>query len=295
MIVNMKEQRIINLNHLNILEIVGKGASELLQGQLTCDLEKVKNRSFELGAICNTKGRVINSFILCKAPSKELDSYWLICNKNMINRTKEVLNKYSPFYEVQIEELNHVNFYGVSSDAIKKEFGGGILENNEFYSSEGKHIFSYLQKSLCLVLVDESIDILEEENTMDLDLSAWHLDNINSKEVEINLDNSELFTPHELNFDVNKRIDFEKGCYTGQEIIARMHYRAKTLPRLRLVKSNSALPNLNTKVLSKSQKPVGSIISALMFEQELLILISIKATEEDILLENSSEILEFID
>jgi folate-binding Fe-S cluster repair protein YgfZ len=74
MIVNMKEQRIINLNHLNILEIVGKGASELLQGQLTCDLEKVKNRSFELGAICNTKGRVINSFILCKAPSKELDS-----------------------------------------------------------------------------------------------------------------------------------------------------------------------------------------------------------------------------
>ena len=38
----MKEQRIINLDHLNILEIVGKGASELLQGQLTCDLEKVK-------------------------------------------------------------------------------------------------------------------------------------------------------------------------------------------------------------------------------------------------------------
>jgi len=62
-----------------------------------------------------------------------------------------------------------------------------------------------------------------------------------------------------------------------------------------LVKSNSALPNLNTKVLSKSKKPVGSIISALKFEQEFLILISIKATEEDILFENSSEILEFID
>ena len=68
------------------------------------------------------------------------------------------------------------------------------------------------------------------------------------------------FTPHELGYHLNTRIDFEKGCYTGQEIVARMHYRAKKLPEILVRSTNKEVEDL-TKVYDKDNKVVGLILS----------------------------------
>ena len=64
------------------------------------------------------------------------------------------------------------------------------------------------------------------------------------------------FTPHELGYHLTSRIDFEKGCYTGQEIVARMHYRAKKLPEILVKSTNKEVENF-MKVYDRDNKVVG--------------------------------------
>ena len=61
----MDKNKVICLDHLSILKISGEGAFDLLQGQITCDVDKVTSANSALGALCNAKGRIISSFIFC--------------------------------------------------------------------------------------------------------------------------------------------------------------------------------------------------------------------------------------
>ena len=60
----MEKSKLISLEHLRVLQISGKGAFDLLQGQITCDIEKINFQQSALGALCNAKGRVVSSFIV---------------------------------------------------------------------------------------------------------------------------------------------------------------------------------------------------------------------------------------
>ena len=107
------------------------------------------------------------------------------------------------------------------------------------------------------------------------------LDDFFNKDVEITEDLSEGFTPHEINYDVTERVDFEKGCYTGQEIVSRMHYRAKSLPRLYLAQGSNALLEANVSVEDNTGKRAGTIVKVLNHLDGSYALISIKVNEVD--------------
>jgi folate-binding Fe-S cluster repair protein YgfZ len=72
-------------------------------------------------------------------------------------------------------------------------------------------------------------------------------------------------------------VDFEKGCYTGQEIVARMHYRAKSLPRLYLAEGSNDLAETNMSVEDSAGKRIGSVVKVLKHQKGHYALISIKA------------------
>ena len=65
-------------------------------------------------------------------------------------------------------------------------------------------------------------DVLK--NAEIVDSAKWKSKSINNGFCEINSLTSELFTPHDLGYQNLDVINFEKGCYTGQEVVARMHY-----------------------------------------------------------------------
>ena len=79
----MEETDLINLEYLSILELNGKGSFELLQGQITSDMEKVSEDNCVLGSICDVKGRVIGSFITA-INSKKVGSYHLIGDQKVL-------------------------------------------------------------------------------------------------------------------------------------------------------------------------------------------------------------------
>ena len=93
-------------------------------------------------------------------------------------------------------------------------------------------------------------------------LSDWKLDCIEKGFVEINESISEAFTPHELNYQNLGLISFEKGCFTGQEVIARMHYRGKL--KFSLAKFSVNDENFLKEqdyVFDKDGKKLGQVVS----------------------------------
>lgn len=273
----MNEKRLINLNYLNILEIVGEGAIDLLQGQLTCDIEKVSSENPILGAICNVKGRLISSFVLVKPSKKNLKKFWLIGPKLMMQKTQIVLEKYSPFYQVNMSILEDKELYGAESKTLEELFPEYNHDDNQ-YVYEGGLILGYLDKKFKLIITNKN-NLLLASTEISSDLSDWSLDNFFNKDVEITEELSEKLTPHEINYDVTERVDFEKGCYTGQEIVARMQYRAKNLPRLYLATGSNDLTEANMPIKDNSDKRIGTVIKVLNHSNGNYALISIKVGE----------------
>ncbi len=274
----MNKKRLINLNYLNILEIVGEGAIELLQGQLTCDMGKVSSKNPTQGAICNVKGRIISSFIVVAPNDENTNKFWLIGPELMMKKTQDVLKKYSPFYQVDISILSDKDLYGANNDALESFFPDLNFNDNQ-YIRHSSLVLGYLDKKIRLVITNKGDTIFKDSGEISSDLGDWHLDNFLIKDVEITEDLSEKLTPHEINYDVSERVDFEKGCYTGQEIVARMHYRAKSLPRLYLTEGSNDLAEINMSVENSAGRRIGSVVKVLKHQKGNYALISIKADE----------------
>ncbi len=268
---------LIELDYLSILEIIGEGAIELLQGQITSDMEKLTDNNCCLGALCNIKGRVESSFLVIKKPSVE-NAFLLIGNKEVMKATEEILKKYSPFYKLEMKLNDQYKFIAIDKDFLSLKFP----ETNLKLSVQSHKNFlriHYLQKKFHLLLLERNTDCFEGLQ-MSNDLNEWELDNILNKDFNIQTKDANKYTPHELGYHQTNRIDFEKGCYTGQEIVARMHYRAKKLPYL-IIGSVDKKENLTHEVFNEKNKKVGSLLSNAAQVDSNLCLLSMNKNYDD--------------
>ena len=260
----MDKNKAIDLNHLSILEVNGEGSFELLQGQITCDVTKVSAKNSELGALCNAKGRIISSFNLCHLDDH---SFALIGHTEALIKTEEELRKYSPFYQVEIKENKSFSFFGVDKKAFEDVYNEQVTGTENTIEIGGCRFINYLDKKFLLAFCNEN-GLAEFKNLFEPieEKAQWNLDEILNRNVEISKENIGKFTPHELNYDVNNRIDFEKGCYTGQEVVARMHYLGKTKRRMYRARIDAnEIPNPGDDLFSKkgrSGQGAGKIVDA---------------------------------
>ena len=273
----MKSINLIELGYLSTLEIIGEGAIDLLQGQITSDMEKVTDNQSCLGALCNIKGRVESSFLVLKKPGVE-NTFLLIGNREVMKLTEEILKKYSPFYKLEMKLNDQYKFVAIDEDFLSLNFS----ETNLKLSVQSHKNFlriHYLQKRFHLLLLERDTDCFEGLQ-MSNDLNDWERDNIINKDFNIQTKDANKYTPHELGYHQTNRIDFEKGCYTGQEIVARMHYRAKKLPYL-IIGSVDKKENVTYEVFNEKNKKVGSLLSMATQVDSNLCLLSMNKNYDD--------------
>ena len=267
---------LLKLDYLSILEINGKGSSELLQGQITADMNKVSNTNSVIGAICDIKGRAVSSFVVCRETSAD-DNYLLIGNTASIEVAYEVLNKYKPFYDTELTFASTTYIYGIDEETVVENFPDTELSMS--FQNYGDDLrVHYLDKQYHLLLTKKRLEdnVLNSEESQVL----WLIDDINKMNIEITQEISGEFTPHELGYPSTARIDFEKGCYTGQEIVARMHYRAKKLPTV-LFKNSSHMYEIGTKIQSEDDKPIGTVLMRAQSSDGYSYLLSMNKSYED--------------
>ena len=267
----------IILDNLTVITFSGEGAEELLQGQLTCDVLKVSEEQSSLGALCNVKGRVVSSFILTFENPNQFN---LICLKETSSKTIGALEKYFPFYKVEVKQDNNYQLFALAKSEVKIQDLETSNDQNTFYY-KGLKLIDYLEKEFFLVVSKKNDNSpLITSTPLSNDINKWNVDDIYADNIEITQELSELYTPHELNYQKTQRVDFEKGCYTGQEIVARMHYRAKNLPKIRLGQITKGAVQENMTIQTKLRKKVGNILKVAKKEEGLICIASMKIQDK---------------
>tara|TARA_B100000475_G_scaffold88985_1_gene64223 strand:- start:2015 stop:2878 length:864 start_codon:yes stop_codon:yes gene_type:complete len=284
----VKSIDLIELDYLSTLEIIGEGSIDLLQGQITSDMEKVTESQNCLGALCNVKGRVESSFLIVKKPKFE-DGFLLIGNREVMKTTETILQKYSQFYQLEMRINDDFKFIAIDESFLSLTFPETDL-NLKVQNHEDFVRIHYLTKRFHLLILEKGSDCFENEE-ISSELNEWEKDNIVNKDFNIKPEDSNKYTPHELGYHQTNRIDFEKGCYTGQEIVARMHYRAKKLPFL-LTGSLDANERMSPEVINQEGKKAGTLLSTAKEKNTNLYLISMNKNYDngEIKFEDSSVI-----
>jgi folate-binding protein YgfZ len=135
------------------------------------------------------------------------------------------------------------------------------VTNNQFHLIAHQSVVKKLMDTLKKYAVFSKVSIYEGDKHMSdyIDDEAWKNSIIDNFDPEIYSENSEKYTPQELGYDKNGRIDFNKGCFTGQEIIARMHYRSPgnfSIARIEIDDKDKSFD----RVFTLNDKKIGNII-----------------------------------
>lgn len=233
---------LFDLSEFGLLSVSGQDAKKLLQGQLTCDMEKISSTQSGFGALCNPQGRIISLFYLIEIQS----IYYLLMPQKMIAVTMSALKKYAVFFKTEIQE---------ASDRFLL-IGVKDIDANTIQHTALINIPTNASRFILLIDRTNKNEINAESLTNGI---AWKNLNISEGIPAIYPETTGKFLPHEINLHKLNAIDFEKGCYTGQEIIARMHYRGKLKNHLYLASiSCNAPPSLGNDIYSEEEAHIKS-------------------------------------
>ena len=252
----------VELNHRGLLAISGKDSELFLQGQLTCDLNALANLNSCPGCLCDNKGRVIASFTVWKLN----DVFYLEMEAGLADIAEQHLKKYSVFYKSEIinasDSFIRLGLLGTDvREVLKTTFPDFPVTANQICQAEDQFLrlldpqtqrYELWIGSKAMTAKDELTQVLTAGTLQD-----WQLLDQNMGLYRLQAEDSGLYTPEELNYDLLGHISFTKGCYTGQEIVARMHYRGKAKKRLYRLHINSEHMKINT----IEHKTVGEIIA----------------------------------
>lgn len=237
----------INLNHYQFVRVSGSDAVSFLQGQISANMDLLSQRQSLQAALCNLKGRVIADFRVLKHG----DDCLLQMLAGMAVPVIEILSKYAVFSKVELTLDEHscsaIGFIGESCPQVLSTiFGDCPTDENQLQHTSDMSLIKVAAGSGRFELwfhTPEARDkfLKSTDLVFDDSLQRWNREALAAGRVHISPGLSEKYTPQLLNYDISGVIDFNKGCYTGQEVVARMYYRGKAKKRLFLASSSHAI------------------------------------------------------
>jgi len=233
-------QKHIFLNDRAIITLEGPERKKLLQGLITADINKLKQGQGLYAALLSAQGKYLHDFFL----SEWQDILFLDCEKERLPDLLRRLMMYRLRSDVEItdqSEKYHVLSCAMADSKLEKIYADprhpamgyrAIVTADKDQTAEYAPLEKYDEKRLALGLCDGSRD-LEVDKTFILEANMMEMHGI----------------------------DFEKGCFIGQEVAARMRYRASLKKRILPVEVNGPLPPPDTPILDEDQKKIGHIRS----------------------------------
>ncbi|KTC75583.1 glycine cleavage T protein [Legionella birminghamensis] len=216
---------LFDLSYLSVIEVTGNKSMEFLQGQLTCDISKINSETMRQAAFCNLKGR-----ILALANIINWQNYQLILPQDLTEKTIESLNKPAMLSRVQLRAASDLSVFGLYAPPHSQALAHfGITLPTEQYavvSSQMLCCFSLGNGFYQIISKDNDIRNYFDKTGHLFGSAAWHQLQLLQKRIEIYPSSRGLFLPHRVDLHLAGYLDFQKGCYKGQEIIARTHYKA---------------------------------------------------------------------
>lgn len=253
------------LNQFSALKIYGPDAERFLQGQFTCNLTDIIKGGSHYGACCSAKGRVVANFSI----SFDGESYWLVLPTKSAEVLEKHLQKYKVFFKATLENCaqSHMIWGQWESSDTPEMLESALIKNGH------QLIVSGTRKILIT-----TTDGLEKQEIYLAPTVDWQLANISDGIYFVDNDQHEQWIPQHINWHKLDGISFNKGCYTGQEIIARLQY---------LGKAKKALYHYSSANNSASQEALATTFNS----QTNKLFDSTGKSQGDIVLQRNGEVL----
>ncbi len=255
----MKKDQVVILEKRGVVLVSGEDAKDFLQNIITNDINKVSNKNSIFSALLTPQGKYLNEFFIIQNNK----GYLLDCSENSTSELIKDLSKYKLRSKVEIEDFSSEFVIGVINNLKFKELQEELKSNENtityrdtpiFLDSRNKdlgaRIISPLEK-LYLTIKKLSLNIIDSEEYY----SLAHKLGVPEKGL-INL-KDQLFGL-EANFEMLQAIDFQKGCFVGQENTARMKLKNKLRRRLLPISSSKKL-NIGDEITFNDIK-IGKIL-----------------------------------
>jgi len=217
----------VHLKNRALLKVSGSDAETFLQGQLSNDINKLDTSSVQLNAYCQHQGKTLALFWV----TKNEDSFFLSFPSDLLEAIKPRLQMFVIMSDVVIEDVTKEHIQVGSIDESHQQ----ALAINE---------------KLSLIITDR-----QDINQFNMGpIEHWGKACIDSALPEIFLMTSEKLVPQMLNLDIDEiGVNFSKGCYPGQEVVARLHYLGSAKRRLFAFESGSEI-NISDPLYCASSK-----------------------------------------
>lgn len=254
------------LDHEGLLTVRGVDAAKFLQGQVTCNLNYLSASQSSLGARCTPKGRMLSSFRIVPVE----DGYLLAMASELVESQLADLQKYAVFSKSKLtdESAAWVRFGLSGGDAAVNELGLQLDSTSDALTSTGQLLAVRLSdgRAELWAPATEAEALQSRLATLlpQAPLNDWLLAQVRAGVGQVFGATRELFIPQMINLQALGGVSFKKGCYTGQEIVARMQYLGKLKRRLhRLCLPGTALPAVGVELFSPVHgSSVGEVVLA---------------------------------
>lgn len=287
-----------DLSHLGLLQIDGADAFNFLQGQVTNDIKQLNGTTVHHTGYCNPKGRMLALFLAFA----QRDQIYLQMPEELIETVAKRLKMYVMRSKVVIQDISDsmikIGLSGPKATELLGTLFAKVPQNDyELVSLENATLLKLpSQQGRFEVFTDvgqaQSIWTSLATHVAIADHQHWEWLEIQAGIPEVVLATQEEFVPQMLNLDLIGGINFKKGCYTGQEIVARTHYLGSIKRRTYLAHIEHAdQPNPGDNIVNAENEIVGKIVRSAAAPNggyDLLAEIRCESTESQVLSVNGN-------
>lgn len=234
-------QLLTRITDLGAIHIQGEETSKYLQGQVTIDMNQLSGEQGVMGCHCDFKGKTWSTFYAAGTP----DAVTLICNDEAKESSLAELKKYGVFSKVEINDVSdEMEIFAGYGDYIEGYISSvfGTLPEHHLAVVQNPNGFVITlddtRRRYLMVLSKATAQALVEDYSERLDdPTAWELLDIQAGIAQVQGATSNEYVPQMMNLQALGAISFDKGCYMGQEVVARTKFLGKNKRAAFILKS----------------------------------------------------------
>lgn len=250
------------LDHLGLIRVRGVDAARFLQGQLTQDVALLPVGGACFAAYCSPKGRVLASLIGLKFGE---DDIALVVPRSTVTPTLKRLSMYVLRSKAVLTDESAIWRYdGLVGAAVQALVGRELAQWKTVQMGDGMAIGLHPADGHPRAMTVRPIDsALADAEAPGIDRDAWRWSDVASGVASVTAPTMDLFVPQMLNYESVGAVSFKKGCYPGQEVVARSQFRGTLKRRAFIVHCDASLaPAQEVFTLTDAEQPCGTIVEA---------------------------------
>ncbi len=253
---------VTELAHLGVIRVAGEDAVKFLQGQLTQDVALMSLTEARLAAFCNAKGRMQASFVVFKRSDEEI---LMVCSRDILAQTLKRLSMFVLRAQAKLTDASaDFSLFGLTGSAIESIAGSAQAPWAKQDIGAANLVFLYPGAGQARALWCAPADTAAPEaEAAALPPGVWAWLEVQSGIAMITQPLFEAFVPQMLNYESVGGVNFKKGCYPGQEVVARSQFRG-TLKRRAYLVQGAAEPVVGQEVFHThdAEQPCGLVAAS---------------------------------